>query len=160
MRVLVPMTNTEYAAYVAESVPAYAADKVASGQWSEEESLELSKKSLEELLPQGRSTPENYLFTIVDEASLPVGMLWIAAQQRAGSRIAYVYDVIVRPEHRRNGHATRAFKALEGEVRNLGLSGIALHVFGHNTSAQSLYTKLGYRSTNINMYKPVEAADA
>ena len=89
-----------------------------------------------------------------------MGILWIAAQHRAGSRIAYVYDVVIRPEYRRYGHATRAFKALEGEVRNLGLSGIALHVFGHNVGAQSLYAKLGYRPTNINMYRPVEAADA
>jgi predicted GNAT family acetyltransferase len=29
----------------------------------------------------------------------------------------------------------------------------ALHVFGHNTTAQALYAKLGYSPTNINLFK-------
>ena len=39
-----------------------------------------------------------------------------------------------------------------------GLSGIALHVFGHNREARALYRKLGYVATNINLYKPVPGA--
>jgi RimJ/RimL family protein N-acetyltransferase len=35
----------------------------------------------------------------------------------------------------------------------LGLSGIALHVFGHNHGAQALYAKLGFVATNINLFK-------
>ena len=60
-------------------------------------------------------------------------------------------------EHRRQGHAERALRALEAEVGRLGLQGIALHVFGHNTGAQALYGKLGYVPTNINMFKAVPA---
>ncbi|MFO1298108.1 MAG: hypothetical protein U1F25_17690 [Rubrivivax sp.] len=41
-----------------------------------------------------------------------------------------------------------------------GLSGIALHVFGHNHEAQALYRKLGYVATNIHMFKAVPAAVA
>jgi ribosomal protein S18 acetylase RimI-like enzyme len=160
MPVLARMTEPEYLAYVEESIPAYAADKLASGQWSREESLDLSKKSFDELLPQGRTTPANHFFTILNSESVTVGMLWIAVQDRAGQQIAYVYDVSIKPEHQRQGHATRAFAALEDEARALGLSGIALHVFGHNPSAQALYTKLGYRTTNINMFKPLERGDA
>jgi len=48
-----------------------------------------------------------------------------------------------------------ALRALEQEVARLGLTGIALHVFGHNTQAQSLYRKLGYETTNINLFKPI-----
>ena len=91
-----------------------------------------------------------------DEGRAAVGMLWIAGLERAGQRIAYVYDISVRPEHRRKGHAASAFAALEGKVRELGLSGIALHVFGHNAGAVALYTKLGYQATNINMFKAVD----
>lgn len=157
---LVPMSEADYAAYVAGAIPNYAAEKVASGQWTEAESLALSKKSLDELLPQGRQTPDNHLFTVLDDQSVPVGMLWVAAQARAGERVAYVYDVSVKPEHRRKGHAASAFIALEGKVRELGLAGIALHVFGHNAAAQALYAKLGYAPTNINMYKPLPRTGA
>jgi ribosomal protein S18 acetylase RimI-like enzyme len=69
--------------------------------------------------------------------------------------VAYVYEVLVHPEHRRQGHARRAFMLLEQEVRQRGLAGIALHVFGHNAGARHLYERLGFRTTNINMLKAI-----
>ena len=81
-------------------------------------------------------------------------------RRRADKRIAYVYDVNIAPEHQRKGYASRAFLALESVARNLGLAGVALHVFGHNVAAQAMYTKLGYLPTNINLYKPVGPAGA
>jgi len=150
-----PITETEYAAWVAEAVPAYAADKVASGAWAEELALAMSQKEYEALLPQGKDTADHYLYSILDRAGEPVGTIWFAAQDRGDSRIAYVYDVAVLPEHRRQGHARRAFEALEGEASRLGLAGIALHVFGHNHAAQALYAALGYEPTNINLYKRI-----
>jgi len=160
MPVLRPMTQAEYVEWVKETIPAYAADKVASGQWSEEESLRLSKKEYEELLPQGLTTPDKFLYTIEDSDSNPVGVLWFAVKTRFNSRVAYVYDVEVWSHQRRKGHAYRAFCALEQEVKRLGLSGIALHVFGHNAEAQALYAKLGFQPTNINLFKSVGPSEA
>ncbi len=91
----------------------------------------------------------------MDEEGLAVGMLWFAVQTRSGRRIAYVYDVAVRPERQRQGHALRAFRALEAEALRLGLTGIALHVFGHNRGAQALYARLGFEPTNIQLFKPL-----
>jgi len=160
MSALRPMTKSEYADWLVESIPAYAADKVASGQWSAAESLELSRREHGELLPQGLETPDNHFFAIVDPQSVAVGMLWFAVTTRLNARIAYVYDVSVRPERQREGHAMRAFLALEDEVRRLGLAGVALHVFGHNAGARALYAKLGYQPTNINLFKPLGTAGA
>jgi len=159
MSVLRSMTEPEYAAWLTVTIPAYAADKVASGQWSEEDSLELSRKEHAELLPQGLETPENFLFTITDLQSTAVGVLWFAVKTRFNVRVAHVFDVSVWPGRRREGHAFRAFVALEDEVRRLGLSGIALHVFGHNKGAQALYAKLGFQPTNIALFKTVGPAD-
>jgi ribosomal protein S18 acetylase RimI-like enzyme len=154
MAVLVPMSEAEYAAFLADVVPAYAADKVLSGQWSQAESLDLSRQTFAELLPQGLATAENYLFSILDEAGeVRVGRIWMGVQERAGRRIACVNDLSIELEHRRQGHATRALLALEEHVRALGLSDIGLHVFGHNVAAQALYAKLGYAPTNINLFK-------
>lgn len=155
MAILVPCTESEYDAYLAAAIPAYAADKVASGQWSQDEALVLSRQSFEGLLPQGPATPDHYLFTIRDAADRAVGMIWLGTQDRAGQRIGFIYDVSIQPTHQRQGHATRAFTALEDIARPLGLSGIALHVFGHNPGAQALYAKLGYQITNLNMFKPL-----
>jgi ribosomal protein S18 acetylase RimI-like enzyme len=152
------MSDSEYTAWLEQSLKDYAADKVAAGQWSESESLVLSRKENDELLPQGLQTPDNHFFTITNVRSESVGMLWCAVKKKFNAPVAFVFDVAVWPEHRRQGHASRAFLALEEEVRSRGLSGIALHVFGHNTTAQALYVKLGYHPTNISLFKAVPPA--
>ena len=154
------MEESEFVVWKEQAIPAYASDKVASGQWSHEASLGLSRKEFEELLPKDHQTPDNHFFTILDEQFNVVGTLWFAVKTKFTSRIAYVFDVEVFPQHRRKGHAFRAFLALEDEVQRLCLSGIALHVFGHNTSAQALYAKLGFEPTNISLFKSVGAAGA
>lgn len=155
MTTLEPMTEAEYESFLALAVPAFAKDKCESGAWTREEALARSLQSFLELLPQGLETPDSHLYTLRDGAGVQVGVLWFALEQRAGTRIAYVYQVDVLPEHRRQGHARRAFVALEAEVRARGATGIALHVFGHNAPARALYDALGYRATNINLFKPV-----
>src|SRR6185436_9784292 len=130
------VNDAEFPDFLENSVRDYAAEKVAAGLWSQAESLGLARKAC---------------------TQLTVGLIWIAVQDRAGKRIAYVYDVNVKPQHQRKGYATQAFLALEEEVRRLGLSGIALNVFGHNVGAQALYRKLGYRPITISLFKEVGA---
>ena len=93
------------------------------------------------------------MFSVLDEHGTSVGTLWIGVKEFAGKRSAYIYDVWTSPSFRRRGHATRALLAAEEEARKLGFSGIGLHVFGHNVAARTLYEALGYRTTNINMFK-------
>jgi ribosomal protein S18 acetylase RimI-like enzyme len=161
MTILVPMSEAEYATYLKDAIPDFARDKVTSGQWAEEDALELARAGYEELLPQGLATPDNFLYEIRETPEGPaLGMLWFAIQDRAGRKVAYVYDVLVKPEHRNKGHATRAFLALEEKAASLGLTGVGLHVFGHNTRAYALYIGLGYRATNISMFKDLGDARA
>ena len=160
MATLRAMKHEEYEAWVATAIAAYAEDKVASGQWSHDESLERSAAEHAELLPQGLSTPDNHLFSVLDEDGQPVGMLWFAVTTRFNASVAYLYNVEIEPMHRGRGHAYRALLALEEEVRRMGLAGVALHVFGHNAAARALYAKLGYAPTNINMYKSLGPSQA
>lgn len=155
MSVLRPMTPDEYATWLAEAIPEYAADKVAAGQWAAEGALELSRKEYEELLPQGPDTPDNHLFMVLDTDCEAAGMLWFAVQTKFNARIAYVYDISIHEDRRRQGHGRRAFLALEDEVRRLELTGVALHVFGHATGARAMYAGLGYEPTNISLFKPI-----
>ena len=155
MTTLRPITDAKYAAWLQAVVPAYAQDKVAAGQWAASPALALSQQAYARLLPQGRHTAQQHLYTIADPAGHAVGTIWMAEEEQAGRRIGYVYDVLVAPAQRRRGHALRAFRALEQEAARLGLAGIALHVFGHNQAAQALYRKLGYAITDLNLFKPV-----
>ena len=155
MPVLRRMTQPEYDDWLGRAISAYAKDKVASGQWPAEKALALSAREHAELLPQGLKTPDHYHFAIVGDNAFPVGMLWFAVKTRFSAPVAYVFNIEVLPEHRLKGHARRALLALEEEIRKLGLSGIALHVFGHNLAARELYARLGYEPTNINLFKAV-----
>lgn len=150
-----PMTSAEFTRWREQSIPAYAADKVRVGRWKEQESLAEAEKEFSSLLPQGRETPGHHLFTIEAESGNSVGALWVGHAERATGPIGYIYDLVIWPEHRRQGHATRAMHAIELEAVNLGFKGLALHVFGDNTSAQALYRKLGYATTNLNMFQPL-----
>ena len=157
MQVLRLMTEPEYADWLAVAIPSYAADKVALHRWTTEEALDRAKKEYEQLLPKGLRTENNYFFAVHNGFGKTVGSLWFVEAPRVGYRVAYVYDIFVKSEHRRQGHAIRALEALEIEAAARGLAGIALQVFGHNLSARSLYSKLGYSPTNINLYKPLSA---
>ncbi|MEO8278378.1 MAG: GNAT family N-acetyltransferase [Ideonella sp.] len=158
MTILRRMSQPEYVVWLAEAIPEYAADKVASGEWADDVALALSRKEFDELLPDGVETAENHLFTVSSAQGTPVGVLWFAVKTKFDARIAYVFDVVIHEEHRRKGHARRAFLAMEDEVRKLGLTGVALHVFGHNTGARALYEALGYLPTNLSLFKPIGPA--
>ena len=151
---LKPMSQAEYEEYRRHSVPNYARNKVESGEWAEETSLDQAKEVFDELLPQGIDTPGHYLYQIIDEwDEVPVGVIWIAERERAGQAGAYIYDVFIKPEYQSKGHASRAIRAVEDKALELGLPGIGLHVFGHNATARRLYEKLGYEPVNVFMYK-------
>ena len=151
---LQPMNETEYQEYLDIAVADYAQEHVKAGRWSSEQALQAAKQEYDALLPDGVSSKNQYLYTIVDEETdAKVGMLWFAATERANERVAFVYDVIIYEPFRRRGYGEQAFQALETKVRALGLKRIGLHVFGHNHAARAMYEKLGYVVTNVQMSK-------
>jgi ribosomal protein S18 acetylase RimI-like enzyme len=155
--ILVPMSIEAYAHYVEVAVSAYAKDNVKSGRWPEEGALVRSQADFDSSLPQGLETPNNYLFEIkTTETGPPVGVLWFAIEEKHGHRSAFVYDIEIKPEFRRQGHASTAFNAMEVIVRELGVADIGLHVFAHNPNAQALYNRLGYKVRSINMLKNLD----
>lgn len=161
MTVLVPMNPEVYAEVVEASIAAYADDNVAAERWPRAGALERSRNEFGSLLPQGLATLDNHWFEIRAGADGPrVGHLWFAVQQQQGQCTAFVYDVEVKPAHRRQGHARRAFEALELLAAERGAAHIGLHVFGFNAPAQALYRSLGYAVTSLNMSKPLHPAGA
>ena len=146
------MTETEFQAFFALTVPAYAAGKVKSGNWTSQEALERSRKELTALLPAGVASPNQHLYTIETGAG-PAGHLWLWFDPRTTGDTGFIYELFVAEPFRRRGVAAEAMRLLEVEAARLGVRSLALHVFGFNLAARALYHKLGYEITNISMSK-------
>ena len=110
--------------------------------------MSLARKEAEQLLPLGATAPGHYVFGIsVLGAPGPVGYLWLASMQRGSTKVAYIYQVVIRPEHRRHAYAREALRQAEALAAEAGHAAMALNVFAPNTPAQALYRSLGYAVT-------------
>ena len=154
------MQADTFPAYLEAAIEGYAQENVSAGRWPPVGAMERSREDFDSLLPLGLDTPENFVLEILDEeAGAVVGYVWYKLERKHGSCAAYVYDLEVKPEHRRKGHAWRALKALELLAAESGATSIGLNVFANNIGAQALYRQLGYSPTNVNMSKPLEATE-
>ena len=154
MAILVPMSAASFPAFLEAAIAGYAEQNVASGRWPAQAALELSKAEHERLLPEGVASKDNHIFEVHDpKTNAVVGSLWLGVQNTTGIPSGYVFNIEIATEHRRHGHAARAFKALESVARDLGLSSIGLSVFAYNTGARALYASLGYEVTGMSMRK-------
>lgn len=152
MTTLRSMREATYPAYLEAAVTAFAQDNVAAGRWREVGALERSREDFQSLL--GLNTPNHFLSEVLnDGADPPIGFVWYAIEPVHGSCTAYLYDLELKPEHRRKGHAFRALNLLATGATAAGATSIGLNVFANNAGAQALYRKLGYVATNISMRK-------
>ena len=151
---LIPMTATDFQAYLEEDTERYAQVRVRAGDWQPLEALQKSREEHQQLLPDGLATRNHYLFSIEDEVlGSKVGDIWIAIYDKQLRPVAFVYDFSIDEEFRRQGYGRQALLALEAKVKELGIDKIALHVFAHNRVAQALYEHAGFEVTGIYMAK-------
>ena len=146
------MTEHEFQAFLAQSIPEYASEKVKAGNWTSGEALVRSRQEHARLLPKGLASPNQHLYTI-EFGGTPVGHLWLSVDPLPAGGAGFIYDLFVAEQFRRRGIAAEAMQLLDKEGLRLGVSSLALHVFGYNLAARALYQKLGYEITNINMSK-------
>lgn len=155
MVTLKAMNHEDFQEYVVSSMETYAKEKVASGNWSEAESLDLAKKDYKKLLPKGEKSEFNYLYSIFD-TDVNVGVIWIAQKSPENKEEGFIYEIKIYDEYQGLGFGKKAMIEMETIAREeLGMKKIGLHVFGHNKIARGLYEKLGYETTNVVMAKPI-----
>lgn len=158
MSILEPMPRERFDEFVSVVIPSHAADNVASGRWLAHESLALAKAELERLLPQQAETPDHHFYEIKpNRADTGVGFVWLGTMPRGSVRVAFVFQLFVYPKHRRQGHGRAALVQVEKLAEAMGLTEVALNVFGSNSAAQALYRSIGYSVTSLSMHKPLAA---
>lgn len=156
------MGDAEYEAFHLKLVAKYAQVNVEAGNWLEEESVELSKNALKQLLPQGRDTPRVLLLSADNSTGEYVGYLWIGLDRSGTSKPgAWIYDIEVAQEQRGKGYGRALLRAAEEETLRNGVPTLGLNVFGNNHVARRLYASSGYSVTQLSMSKTLgDAADS
>ncbi|MBK9925609.1 MAG: GNAT family N-acetyltransferase [Anaerolineales bacterium] len=152
MTTLIPMTPTEFDAFLDVAIPEYAADNVDAGYWNESEALEKSRNEFERLLPQGVQSENHYLYTINDGDNM-VGVIWLRANVDRPTKNGFIFSLRIDEKFRGKGYGKQAMLLIEEKARKLGLKSIGLHVFAVNTVARKLYESVGYDVSSLNMNK-------
>jgi ribosomal protein S18 acetylase RimI-like enzyme len=151
---LIPMDEATYERFLEWAVSDYAQEQVKAGTWKPRDARQLAEKAFESLLPEGLSSPNQYLDVLVDETrDRRIGFLWYGVRDGEGEKIVALYEIVIFEAYRRQGYGSESLRALEKRVKELGVSKILLHVFGHNEPARALYRKLGYVERNVTMAK-------
>ena len=88
------------------------------------------------------------------------GLVWISISENREpwdfqASPAWIYDLWVEPEYRRQGLGTKLLQQAERWARKAGLAKIGLHVFGSNDAAIRLYRSAGYRILNRYLQKEI-----
>jgi GNAT superfamily N-acetyltransferase len=155
---LVELGDVQYHDYRKDLVRDYAADKVRAGAWSQDEAEGRAARDVDGLLPEGPATQGHFLYAVRDDSTgAGIGTVWFALRDSGVGRSVWIYDIIIHENFRRKGYASRTLEFVEDRARDLGAKSVALHVFGHNHGARSLYEKMGYKETSLTMAKLVHA---
>ena len=120
-------------------------------------------RTLEPTWPSGKSVVDEYLAFLKRECAAHDGDVFMAevGGRAAGfvcvvaatqgespddpAVFAWIHDIFVRPEHRRQGVATALMAAAESFARSRGARELRLGVIDRNADARALYGRLGFR---------------
>jgi ribosomal protein S18 acetylase RimI-like enzyme len=146
---LEPIQQQDFERFLEHEIQAYAEDHVRNGNWDAQGALERSRKEFEHYLPDGIHTPDQHVWSIVNETNLTIGTLWVQLKERK----AFIFDFVIDEAYRGKGYGKQSLAAMDEKLRAMGAESVALHVFGDNVSAQELYKKMGFEVTNMHMMK-------
>jgi GNAT superfamily N-acetyltransferase len=148
------VTEAEYAAYRARSVPLYAEELVRARGAEPAAALADSEKTFPATLAEVLAEERTWLLRVLDDQATPVGWLWLGPDPHRPTGV-FVYDVEVDEPHRGRGLGRAAMLAVEQIARDAGLTSVGLNVFGWNSRAEALYRSLGYGVDSTQMSKPL-----
>jgi GNAT superfamily N-acetyltransferase len=149
------MTGHELDEYLLRAVDGYQRQRVEFGGETGAQARAAADRDFAELFPGGEPGPNQFLFIARDPNGERVGVLWVCQRARVDLMTTFVYDIEVDPEHRRQGWGRAIMAAAEDWARESGSVQVALNVFGGNTAARSLYSKIGYTERAVIMAKDV-----
>jgi ribosomal protein S18 acetylase RimI-like enzyme len=152
MITLEPIQQEDFDRMIDTEIRGYAQEHVRNGNWPAEGALERSKKEFDALLPDGIHSKDQYLWSLLDEDSSKIGVLWVQVKDHK----AFIYDFVIEEAFRGKGYGKQALIAMDEKLKAMNVESVGLHVFGDNITAQELYKKMGYQITGIHMKKELK----
>lgn len=143
------MDRRSFQTYRNEALSRVVNDYAGSGFYSKEEAVHMAQDLFEEMLPEGASTPGQFLLNIVSDKGDAIGIIWYGAMKKD---YGYVNDFYIYEPYRNKGYEAEALKLLEEDARSKGLKSLDLHAFT-NTDKLSLFESMGYRPYYVRLAK-------
>lgn len=103
-------------------------------------------------MPDGIHTPDQYLYSFIDESGNNIGALWVQVKDRKG----FIFGFVIDEQFRGKGYGKQALSAMDEKLKPMDVESVGLHVFGDHIAAQELYKKAGYQITEIHMNKKLK----
>lgn len=146
---LEPIQQEDFDRFLEREIRNYADDHVRNGNWDADGAVEKSRKEFERYLPNGIHTPDQYIWSIVNQELQNIGVLWVQVKDGKG----FILDFVIDEQFRGKGFGKQALTAMDEKLKSMNVSSVALHVFGDNFTAQELYKKMGFVITDMHMMK-------
>ena len=149
-----PMAEDEFDEWHDSVMREYAASQAAAGAGTFEEHLARTREGQAALLPSGQQTPGMLFLHGVRDDGAVVGSMWISLEHPRGFQdCAFLYEIAIDERFQGKGYGRALLTAGEQVVREHGVSGLELNVFGDNARAINLYATAGYRVVTQQMRK-------
>jgi ribosomal protein S18 acetylase RimI-like enzyme len=147
------MTEAEYEHVMSYMWEDYAHERARNFRTPVEDERADGERQRVSLLKDGLNTPGHRFWTVVDDTGAAVGNLWVFLDE--AKKRAFIYNIEIDVAQRGKGHGRGALERLEEQLKPLGISRIALNVFGDNAVAFGLYQQVGYYTVATYMQKDV-----
>src|SRR5512136_149204 len=119
---LVPMTDSERDAALAQEAVEYADAKARAGIWTRDESLRRSQEEIRGLVGTNPSERGHEFFVGLDDAGRRIGWIWIGPvpSPDADSATRWLFQIVVDSGLRGQGFGRGLLRAAEDRVRSAG----------------------------------------
>lgn len=147
------MSFSEFILWKKKSIELYAQDKMQSHDLTKESATLLAENGFKRLLPKDLETEDAHLLSAIDNDGNLLGHIWFNITGEGTDKKAFIYDLIIEENYRSKGYGKKLMLLAEQEMKKLGVVRVGLHAFSNNVNAISLYQRLGFIQTDINMEK-------
>ena len=149
LKLVKPDANT-FDRWFEESAQRQAEDRAWAAGGSVEEHRAEVDQMIPILLPEGIETPGHVFRVAEDESGADVAFVWVGVAPGLPPGTKFLFDIVVRSEHRRQGATREILTQLLTNLSADGTETVMLQARGDNAPALALYERLGFARTETS----------